>query len=105
MIDIIPDIASFATKSIFSLNPNQEKEDLTEKRFKISTFQSDEVKANFHSAYQSKVDNTSVPSDPSSETLWKKLKTAILQISVEILGFPLKKNKNGLIKKWKFKNC
>lgn len=36
----------------------------------------------------------SIPTDSSPETLWEKLKTSILQTSVEVLGFSSRKNKD-----------
>ena len=60
----------------------------------MSSLQSAEVRAVLQSNLQSKLEATDYPTDPCPETLWATLKTAILQSSVEVLGFSMKKNKN-----------
>ena len=52
------------------------------------------MKANFQADLQAKLGNNWCPEDPSSETVWDKLKTTILQTSEEILGFTTKRNKD-----------
>ncbi|XP_037803548.1 craniofacial development protein 2-like [Penaeus monodon] len=43
---------------------------------------------------QSKLESIDCPEDPSPETLWDQLKTAILQTSEEVLGFTTKRDKD-----------
>ncbi|XP_037773076.1 uncharacterized protein LOC119568612 [Penaeus monodon] len=43
---------------------------------------------------QSKLESVDCRKDPSPETLWDQLKTAILQTSEEVLGFTTKRNKD-----------
>ena len=66
--------------------------------FNLNKLQSAEVKADFQADLQSKFENSDCPEDTSPETLWDQLKSAILQISEEVLGFITKKNKEWLDK-------
>jgi len=52
------------------------------------------VKADFQAGLESRLVDSSCPTDPSPETLWEHLKIAILQTSEEVLGFVTKKNKD-----------
>ena len=74
--------------------PKPRKGGAPKKKFKLSKLQSAEVKADFQADLQAKLENNRFPEDPSPETLWDKLKTAILQTSEEILGFTTKRNKD-----------
>ena len=64
------------------------------KKFNRNKLQSAEVKADFQAGLQSKFEHSDWPEDPSLETLWDQLKSAILQTSEEVLGFTTKKNKD-----------
>ena len=73
--------------------PKPRKGGPPKRKFKLNKLQSAEVKADFQAGLQSKLEND-CPKDPSPETLWDQLKTAILQTSEEVLGFTTKKNKD-----------
>jgi len=64
------------------------------KKFDLKKLQSAEVKADFQADLQSKLESVDCRKDPSPETLWDQLKTAILQTSEEVLGFTTKRNKD-----------
>ncbi|XP_037790205.1 uncharacterized protein LOC119585608 [Penaeus monodon] len=64
------------------------------KKFDLEKLQSSEVKADFQADLQSKLESVDCRKDPSPETLWDQLKTAILQTSEEVLGFTTKRNKD-----------
>ena len=66
----------------------------TRKKFKVGSFHSVEVKANFQAVLQSRLKEASDLTDSFPETLWEKLKTRILLTSVEVIGFSSKKNKD-----------
>ena len=76
------------------LNPNQEREVPPKKKFNLNKLLSSGVKADFLAGLQSKLEKSDCPEDTSPETLWDQLKSAILQISEEVLGFTTKKNKD-----------
>ena len=64
------------------------------KKLQVGSLKSAEVKADLQSNLQSKLEAADCPSDSCPETLWTRLKTAILQTSAEVLGFSTKKNKD-----------
>ena len=72
MQNIIRAITSVSANSSSILNSNQEKEGPSEKKNKIASFQSDEVKANFQAALQSRLEYASVPTDSSPDTSFIK---------------------------------
>lgn len=55
------------------------------------------MKANFQAALAKRLENANVPTDYSPEAPWEKLKTVILQTSIEILGFFSRKNSGFMI--------
>ncbi|KAL8580434.1 hypothetical protein ACOMHN_054348 [Nucella lapillus] len=58
----------------------------TRKKLQVGSLKSAEVKADFQSNLQSKLEDEDCPPDPCPETLWAHLKTAFLQTSEEVLG-------------------
>ncbi|XP_063615901.1 uncharacterized protein LOC134789116 [Penaeus indicus] len=76
------------------LTPKPRKGGPSTKKFDLKKLQSAEVKADFQAGLQSKLEIVDYPEDPSPETLWDQLKTAILQTSEEVLGFTTKRNKD-----------
>ena len=64
------------------------------RRLQVGGLKSAEVRADFQSNLQSKLEDSDSLTDPCPETLWAHLKTAILQSSEEVLGFSTKKNKD-----------
>ena len=64
------------------------------RKFNLNKLQSAEVKADFQAGLQSKFENSYCPEDTSPETLWDKLKIAIMHTSEEVLGFITEKNKD-----------
>ncbi|XP_063615913.1 uncharacterized protein LOC134789136 [Penaeus indicus] len=76
------------------LTPKPRKGGPPTKKFDLKKLQSAEVKADFQAGLQSKLEIIDCPEDPSPETLWDQLKTAILQTSEEVLGFTTKRNKD-----------
>ncbi|XP_037774499.1 uncharacterized protein LOC119571119 [Penaeus monodon] len=74
--------------------PKPRKRGPPTKKFDLEKLQSSEVKADFQADLQSKLESVDCPEDPSPETLWDQLKTAILQTYEEVLGFTTKRNKD-----------
>ena len=64
------------------------------RRLQVGGLKSAEVRADFQSNLQSKLEDSDSLTDSCPETLWAHLKTAILQSSEEVLGFSTKKNKD-----------
>ena len=64
--------------------PKPRKGGLPKKMFNLNKLQSAKVKADFQ------FHNSDWPEDTSPETLWDQMKSAILQISEEVLGFTTK---------------
>lgn len=76
------------------LTPKPRKGGPLKEKFKASKFQSAEVRADFQAVLQSKLDYDDCPEDPFPETLWSRLKPAVLQTSEAVQGFVTKKNKD-----------
>ena len=74
--------------------PKPRKVGPRKKKFKLYKLQTAEVKADFQAGIQSKLENVDCLKEPSSETIWNQVKSAILQTSKEVLGFTTKKNKD-----------
>ena len=74
--------------------PKPRKGGSPKKKLNLNKLQSAEVKVDFHTDLQSKLENSNCPKDTSPETLWDQLKSATLQTSEDDLGFTTKKNKN-----------
>ena len=74
--------------------PKPKKGGASRRKFKVSSFKSAVVKADFQAGLQSKLEDASSTTEPSPETLWTQLKTAILQTSAEVLGLSTKKSKD-----------
>ena len=74
--------------------PKPRKGGPPKKKLYLNKLQSAEVKADFQVSLQSKLENSDCSENPSPETLWDQLKSAILQTSEEVLGFTTKKNKD-----------
>ena len=65
--------------------PKPKKGGASRRKFKVSSFKSAVVKADFQAGLQSKLEDASSTTEPSPETLWTQLKTAILQTSASAL--------------------
>jgi len=74
--------------------PKPKKGGPPRRKLQVGRLQSAEVKADFQAGLESRLVDSSCPTDPSPETLWEHLKIAILQTSEEVLGFVTKKNKD-----------
>ncbi|XP_023815252.1 uncharacterized protein LOC111948070 [Oryzias latipes] len=74
--------------------PKPKKGGALKKKLNISGLQSAETKAKFQASLQSRLEDTSRPSDPSPVPLWEQLKSVILQTSEQVLGFSSRKNKD-----------
>ena len=75
--------------------PKPRKGGPPKKKFNLNKHQSTEMKADFQAGLQSKFENSDCPEETSLETLWGKLKSAILLRSEKVLGFTTKKNKDS----------
>ena len=64
------------------------------RKLQVGSLKSAEVRANFQSNLQSKLEDSDSLTDPCPETLWATLKTAILKSSEEVLELSTKKNKD-----------
>ncbi|XP_056017332.1 craniofacial development protein 2-like [Ostrea edulis] len=78
----------------FKPKPRRKAPPPKKKPFRLSELQSEEVKAVFQVALLTKLENDICPEDHSPETLWDKLKTAILQTSKEVLGYTSEKSRD-----------
>ena len=65
-----------------------------QRKLKISSLQSAEVKADFQANLQSRLDDPNSSTDLSPEEFWEHLKSSIQQSSEEVLGFSTKKNRD-----------
>lgn len=77
-----------------NFKPKMKRGSTPVKKFQVGNLQSAEVKAEFQSNLQKRLEDPSRPTDPFPETLWSHLKTAIQQSSAEVIGFTTKRNKD-----------
>ncbi|XP_076061594.1 uncharacterized protein LOC143037342 [Oratosquilla oratoria] len=73
--------------------PKPKKKGNSVKKLNIDSLCREEVKAKFQADLQQKFDVSSC-TDPTPDTLWENLKSAILKTSEEVLGHTKKKNKD-----------
>ncbi|PFX23190.1 hypothetical protein AWC38_SpisGene12258 [Stylophora pistillata] len=64
------------------------------KKLNVSSLCREEVKAKFQADLQLKLDELPQAVDPTPDTLWEKLKSAILKTSQEVFGHSKKKNQD-----------
>ena len=74
--------------------PKPRKGGPPKKKFKVGSFQSAEMTADFKTGLQLRLVDSSCQVDPPIETLWVHLKTAISQTAEEVLGYTTRKNKD-----------
>ena len=74
--------------------PKPRKGGSFKKKLNLKNLQSAKVKADFQAGLLFNLENSNCSEDPSPETLWDQLQSAILQTSEEVLGFTTKNNKD-----------
>ncbi|PFX18771.1 hypothetical protein AWC38_SpisGene16846 [Stylophora pistillata] len=74
--------------------PKPKKIGIPVKKLNVSSLCREEVKAKFQADLKLKLDELPLAVDPTPDTLWENLKSAILKTSEEVLGHSKKKNQD-----------
>ncbi len=83
-------------KITFHFNPKPRKGGAPRKKLKVCSLQSAAVRAVFQESLQSRLEEPFCLADspPALEVLWDRIKTVVLQISEDTLGFTTKQNRD-----------
>ena len=74
--------------------PQAKRRGAPQRKLKISSLQSAEVKADFQANLQSRLEDPNSSTDLSPDEFWEHLKSSIQQSSEDVLGFSTKKNRD-----------